>query len=78
MKRQGTTVWMHCSIDCLYKRLVEDKESRPLLKNLSDQQLKAYIIKKFSDRKIYYQQASIIINEEELTLDTLTDKIFHA
>ena len=77
MKSSGTPVWINCSVDCLFGRLVKEKETRPLIRNLSDEQLKAYIFKKFSDRKIYYQQASIVINEEDMSLDGLVTTIFH-
>jgi shikimate kinase len=77
MKRMGTPVWIHCSIDCLHERLLNERSERPLIKNLSDKQLKSYIIKKFSDRKIFYQQAPVTVNEDNISLDILIDKIFH-
>ena len=60
------------------RKLIHEKEKRPLIKDLSDEQLKGYIAKKFSDRKIYYEQASIIFDEEPAPLDKLIEKIFHA
>ena len=78
MNRSGTTVWLDTPIQVLYERLLKERSHRPLLKNLSDEQIKSFIIKKFSDRKIYYEQASIIINEEPIQLDKLIEKIFHA
>ena len=77
MNKSGTTVWFNCSVDCLFKRLVNEKEKRPLIRNLTDEQLKAYIMKKYADRKIFYQQASIIINDEEISSEKLIDAIFH-
>lgn len=77
MKSQGVTVWINCSIDCLHSRLVKEKASRPLIKDLSDDGLHSYIVKKFSDRSIFYQQASVILNEQEVTLENLVQKIFH-
>jgi shikimate kinase len=38
----------------------------------------AFIIKKFSDRKIYYEQAEIVVNEDPILLDSLIEKVFHA
>jgi len=60
------------------QRLIKEKETRPLIKNLSNEQLKGFIIKKFSDRKIYYEQADIIIDEDPVRLENLVEKIFHA
>lgn len=78
MKSRGTTVWLNSSIDCLYNRLIKEKEKRPLVRSIPDDQLKGYIIKKYSDRKIFYQQAAVILSEDNVTLDQLIEKIFHA
>ena len=78
MKKQGTAVWLNCSVDCLYNRLVNEKEKRPLIRSIPDNELKSYIIKKYSDRKIFYQQAQVILNEDDITLEALIEKTFHA
>jgi len=78
MNKAGTTVWINASINTLFKRLLKEKEQRPLLRELSDDQLKMFIKKKFSDRKIYYEQADMIVEDENITLDHFIEKIFHA
>ena len=78
LKKQGTAVWINCSTECLYTRLLEERKKRPLLSNIPDQELKSYIIKKYSSRKIFYQQASVILPEEKLNLDSIISKIFHS
>lgn len=78
MNEAGTTIWINTPIEVLFERLVKEKENRPLIRDLSDQQLRSFIIRKFADRKIYYDQASIVIDEEPLQLDRLIEKIFHA
>ncbi|HEX2533988.1 MAG TPA: shikimate kinase [Chitinophagaceae bacterium] len=78
MNRTGTTVWIHCSVDCLFGRLQGEKAKRPLIRDLSDEALKSYIQKKFSDRRIFYEQASVQVPGDELTLDRLVDVIFHS
>jgi shikimate kinase len=78
MKRRGTTVWINCTTESLYGRLLKEKDSRPLIKNIPDEELKAFIIKKYANRKIFYQQAAVIVNEEELSLESLIEKTFHA
>ena len=78
MNQAGTTVWINASIDTLFKRLLIEKDQRPLLKDLSDDSLKTFIKKKFSDRKIYYEQADLIIEDEDITLDHFIEKVFHA
>ena len=78
MNQSGTTIWINTTIDNLFQRLILEKETRPLIKNLTNDQLRGFIIKKFSDRKIYYEQADIIIDEDPVLLEDLVQKIFHA
>jgi shikimate kinase len=56
---------------------LKEKNKRPLIRNLDDAQLKGFIIRKFSDRKIYYEQAEIVVDESEKSLEKIVDKLFH-
>lgn len=76
MNRSGTTVWINSSMDTLHQRLLKDRDKRPLLKGLTDEQVRGYIIKKFSDRKIYYEQATVIIDEENITPEGFVQQLF--
>lgn len=78
MNEAGTTVWINTSLPILFERLVKEKDKRPLIRQLSEEQLQAFIGKKFADRKIYYEQAEITVEDEPLELDALIEKIFHA
>jgi shikimate kinase len=62
----------------LYQRLVKEKDKRPLIADIPPDELKSYIIKKYSSRKIFYQQATVILPEENISMDDLVNKIFHA
>jgi len=78
MQKSGTTVWINTPLELLFQRLVKEKEKRPLIKELSDEQLHSFIIRKFADRKIYYEQADIKVDDENLQLDELVHKLFYA
>jgi shikimate kinase len=78
MNKEGISIWLNTPLDTLYKRLMNEKEKRPLIKDLTNAQLRGYIAKKFADRKIYYEQAGIVIDEEPVQLETIVEKIFHA
>lgn len=78
MNRSGTAVWLNSSQPVLYDRLLKEKDTRPLLRELSDEQLKGFISKKFSDRRIYYEQARVVIEDDDAPLDLMIEKIFHA
>ncbi len=76
LKKNGRVVWLNSSIDCLYQRLIKEKEHRPLISNISDDQLEAFILKKLSSRQVFYQQAHVIINEDETETEKLLNLIF--
>lgn len=78
MNQSGTTVWFNTPLETLFERLKNEKAARPLIKNLSDEQLKGFIIKKFADRKIYYEQASLVVDEEPVKIESLVSQIFHS
>lgn len=78
IKSRGTAVWLNCTVENLYNRLVKEKEKRPLIRNFTDEELRSYIIRKNSDRKIFYRQAAVILSEEEVNLDKLIQTTFHA
>ena len=77
MKKSGVVIWINCPVTDLHQRLIKEKEDRPLLKNLSDDQLLAYITKKGADRNIFYRQATVTVNSEGLSLEKLISKIVH-
>jgi shikimate kinase len=78
MHQSGTTVWINTPLDVLFERLVKEKDKRPLIKDLLDEQLESFIRKKFADRKIYYEQADVKMDEEPVQIEKLIEKIFHA
>jgi shikimate kinase len=78
MNQAGTTVWINTPLGVLFDRLVKEKDKRPMIKELSDVQLRNFISRKFAGRKIYYEQADVIIDEEPLQAEFLIEKIFHA
>lgn len=71
MKRHGRVVWLNTGVDILVRRLLKEKHSRPLIKSISDEDLRSFIIKKLQDRKMYYEQADVMVQEESVTLDAL-------
>jgi shikimate kinase len=78
MNKAGTAVWINTPIELLHERLLKDKGQRPLIKNLNDSQLRSFIIKKFSDRKIYYEQAEMVVEESEKSIEKIVERLFHA
>jgi shikimate kinase len=77
MKKSGIVLWLNCSVNSIYERLLKERDKRPLIRDLSETELRSFIIKKMADRKIYYEQATTMVTEDHLHLETLVSKIFH-
>jgi shikimate kinase len=73
MKRNGRVIWLNTSIEILKQRLLKERMSRPLIRDIGEAELKAYIIRKLSERKIYYEQADVMVNEEGVVLEPLIE-----
>jgi shikimate kinase len=76
MKKNGKVIWLNTSIEALKQRLFKERMSRPLIRAVDDADLSRYIIRKLSERRMYYQQADVTVNEESITLDELTRLLF--
>jgi shikimate kinase len=77
MNQAGTSVWINTPLNTIFSRLIAEKDKRPLIKSLPDDQLKNFISKKFADRKIYYEQADVVVDDEPLQIEQLIQKILH-
>jgi len=71
MKKHGKVIWLNTSVDMLKERLFRERMSRPLISDVDDAELRRYIIKKLSERRMYYQQADVTVPEENTNLEEL-------
>ncbi len=78
MKKEGTVVWLNTETNTLLGRLQNEKAKRPLIRAISDDDLRSFILKKINDRRIYYEQADVHIEEDKVNLDELIQQILHA
>lgn len=71
MKKHGKVVWLNTSVDMLTERLGRERSSRPLLADIAESDLRRHIILKLSQRRMYYQQADVVVSEESTSLEEL-------
>ena len=76
MKQQGKVVWLDTAEQVLLERLQKEKSHRPLIRDIPDDELRAFIHTKRQERKAYYEQADIQLSEETLTLPALEKILF--
>jgi shikimate kinase len=78
MKKEGFVLWLNTAVDVLVTRLLKEKLKRPLLRSIADEDMKAVIIKKLQERRFYYQQANLVVDEDLISLDELLKLVTHA
>ena len=79
MKKYGVVVWLNTHADVILERLIREKSSRPLLKNIADEDLKAYVIRKLNERRMYYEQSDVVVDKENsISMNEFIQTILHA
>lgn len=79
MKKYGVVVWLNTHVEILLQRLIKEKATRPLIKDISDNDLRSYIIRKLNERRMYYEQADVILdNENSISISEFIQTILHA
>lgn len=72
MNEQGTTVYLSAAPSFLCERLMDEKNKRPLLKDLHPTELLSFIEMKLKEREPFYQQAKFILPSESLNDKSLS------
>ena len=63
---KALSIYLRCTNQTLYDRLQHAKDNRPLIKALSGEALKEYIIQTIKIREPFYKQAALHLNADEL------------
>lgn len=74
MNENGVTVYLEMTPPQLLSRL-HNREKRPLLKGMDDEQLLHFIENKLEERNSFYRKAKLVINAFDLDPKTLAEEI---
>lgn len=66
MNKQGITIYLKASVDQLVSRLLSSKNSRPIIKGKSPEELKLFVRTHLAERELYYNRAKLTYITEEL------------
>ena len=69
MNSNGITIWIDEPIEVLAGRLEKEKAYRPLIKNLSDEELHDFLSGKLKERIPYYSQAQHHLQGKQISDD---------
>ncbi|KAA2239712.1 shikimate kinase [Chitinophaga agrisoli] len=78
MNENGVTIWLNPSVAVMVERLQRKKYKRPLIQDLADEDLTAFIEKKLAERQPFYQQSQHIIASDHISLDTFEKELKNA
>ena len=62
----GTSFYIKMSVGGLFNRLQNAKDERPLVKNLNDEELRAFIDTNLTKREPFYSKATYVVKGENL------------
>jgi len=75
IKKNGALIYIELPVPALVTRISESKDTRPLLKNLSPEDLSTHISEILSEREKFYKQAHITVNGLNLTPQLIQQKL---
>lgn len=75
INQYSTSFYLYLSPNELAKRLMNQKEQRPLIKHLNNENLTEFIAKHLFERNKFYQQAKHIINCQNRSVDEIVINI---
>ncbi|WP_346318324.1 shikimate kinase [Chitinophaga sp. YIM B06452] len=78
MNNAGITIWLNPSVPVMVERLQRKQAKRPLIQDLSAEDLTAFTEKKLMERQPFYEQSQVIISDDEISLETFDKLIPHA
>ena len=67
MKKEGIVIWLDESVEVLVKRISPEKNQRPLIANLSDNQIASFIEDKLVERHAFYGQAHYRLTSNQIS-----------
>lgn len=79
MNNCGITIYLDVTVDDLYNKLLrKGTQKRPLLRDLSPEQLHDEINSKYESRKVYYEQSTIRLRQKFVELSERVNEVIFA
>ncbi len=76
MNANGKTIYLQMTPPQLVSRL-HNREKRPLLKGMDDEQLLTFVEMKLTERNAFYTQAQLVVNAFDLEIEELISSLAH-
>ncbi|MBS1733914.1 MAG: shikimate kinase, partial [Bacteroidetes bacterium] len=71
MNEHGFTVYLTAPASFLLQRIMDEKEKRPLVKNVNEAELLFFVEQKLKEREPFYRQAKLVLDAAALDENSL-------
>jgi len=75
INKNSFSIYLKADVKLLSHRLINAKQTRPLIKNKSKEELEIYIEKLLSEREIFYNKAKLVIDAKSISIDNIVKEI---
>lgn len=75
MNEHGITIWIDEKVEVLADRLKKEKEHRPLIKNLTDEELLHFLSIKLAERSKFYAQSQYHLQADKISAHSFAEII---
>ncbi len=75
VNEKSIPVYLSASIPTLVERLLPEKEKRPLIARIKDEELPEFIGKHLFERNVFYLQAKTKVSVDKKTVNTIANEI---
>ena len=76
IKEKSISIYLKANLNTLYKRLHNEKASRPLISDLNDVKLKEFIAKHLFERAPFYEQSNYTIILDNNAVEKIVNEIY--
>lgn len=73
INENGTSIYLKYNAGILTSRLINAKAKRPLIKNLGEVELKAFVEAKLSEREKFYKKSKLVIASNNIKIEDLLE-----
>ena len=73
--QKSESVYLRTSVRTLTERLLKQKQKRPLIAKIPDEDLPEFIAKHLFERQVFYGQAKYTVSTDSKTPEKITDEI---
>jgi len=75
IKKESRSVYLKAGIATIFKRLRSEKQQRPLIASLNDEQLTEFVAKHLFERRNFYEQATQSINIDNKSVHEILQEL---